>query len=182
MSVRFPQCTSHSHICTAVHAAPVQFVAWFLRSHQNRTGAVLFCCRLFTRLGVFAQLQEENGGGGGGGQAVGGACQSWQVDSICIWHTDCTKYANRQTMGIFCVIPLLQYFSLPTESTQKGSRRPAGRPSPLCAWPCRAHTPARCGRRFKSGGPRKGPRPCATNHMKDTASLQIALLKGIFDV
>lgn len=107
-----------------------------LRSHQNRTGAVLFCCRLFTRLGVFAQLQEENGengghGGGvwGGGGAGGGACQSWQVDSICIWHTDCTKYVNRQTMGIFCVIPLLQYFSLPTESTQKGSRRPASRPA-----------------------------------------------------
>lgn len=33
-----------------------------------------------------------------------------------------------------------------------------------------------------SRGPEKGPRPPATNHMKDAASLQIALLKGIFDV
>lgn len=177
----YTQCTSHSHICTVVHAAPVQFVAW-----PRAAGRIAQEPRCFVAVCLLAWVcshcsrRRMAGTAGAVGGAVGGACRSWQVDSICIWHTDCTKYANRQTMGIFCVIPLLQYFSLPTESTQKGSRR-AGRPSPLCARPCRARTPARCGRRFKSG-PRKGPRPCATNHMKDAASLQIALLKGIFDV
>lgn len=58
---------------------------------------------------------------GGEWQAWGGvgvACWSWRVDSICIWHTDCTKYANRQTMT-FAVLFFLWYCSLPVKSTKR---------------------------------------------------------------
>lgn len=48
----------------------------------------------------------------------GGACWSWQVDSICIWHTDCTKYANRQTMT-FAVLFLLVIFQSPYKVNKK---------------------------------------------------------------
>lgn len=76
--------------------------------HQNHTSAVVFCClcllgwvcsHCFRR----RMAGVEEGGGGGGGHGDGGGCWSWRVDSICIWHTDCTKYANRQTMT-FAVI------------------------------------------------------------------------------
>lgn len=54
----------------------------------------------------------------------GGACWSWQVDSICIWHTDCTKYANRQTMT-FAVLFLLVIFQSPYKVNKKGSMHAA---------------------------------------------------------
>lgn len=153
---------------------------------RSRTGAVvLFCRRLFTRLGVFAQLQEENGrrrGRGGG---------PWRCVCVCVgvyaavgrlilfaFGTQTVQSMQIDKQWPFAVLFLSCNISVfAQESTQKGSRWP----SPLCARPRRPPTPARCVRRFKSG-PRKGPRPRATNHMKVAASLQIALPKGIFDV
>lgn len=60
--------------------------------------------------------RQSWGGWGGGGD--GCACWSWRVESICIWHTDCSKYANRQTMT-FAVLFFLWYCSLSVKSTKR---------------------------------------------------------------
>lgn len=150
------QCTSHSHMCTVVHAAPVQFVAWPCAAARIAQQPCCFVavCLLAWVCSHSSRRRMAGTAGVGWGGPVGGACRSWQVDSICIWHTDCTKYANRQTMGIFCVIPLLQYFSLPTESTQKGSRRPAGPPRCVHGLAGRVHLPGAAV--VLSRGPEKG--------------------------
>lgn len=126
---------------------------------------------LFTRLGVFTPLREENGGCGaksgqrGGG---GGAHWSWRVDSICIWHTDCTKYANGQTMT-FAVLFFLPYCSLCLKST--GRARVFA-----CVFAC-VRVAHLSGASISSAQPH-GPHPCSTNHMKGLPPLRIALSKA----
>lgn len=160
---------SHLHSgprCTSTH---VPFVA-------SRTGAVgLFCRRLFTRLGVFAQLQEENGGhkrerwGLYGGVRGGG------------WILFAFGTQNVQSMQIDKQWPFAVLLFSCNISVSARSQHKKAHVGPLR--PRRAPTPARCVRRRFKSAPRKGPRPCAAaNHMKDAASLQIAPLKGDFDV
>lgn len=91
----------------------------------------------------------------------------WRVDSICIWHTDCTKYANRQTMT-FAVLFCLWYCRL---SKQKEYDVAAYRFA--CASAQLMHLP---------GVPiflsrLHELRPWSTNHMKGLPSVQIALSK-----
>lgn len=139
---------------------------------------MLFCHRLFTRLGVFAQLQEENGGWRGRGGGRGGRVRRGQVRVgrliLFAFGTQTVQSMQIDKQWPFSVLFPSCNISVSAQSQHK--KACAGPPRP-----CQAPTPARCVHRFKSG-PRKGIRPRATNHMKDTASLQIALLKGIFDV
>lgn len=76
-------------------------------THPPKSSAVVFCCLYLLGWVCSQSSREENGRrgaavvvrGGGGSRSGGGCiCWRWRVDSICIWHTDCTKYANRQTM------------------------------------------------------------------------------------
>lgn len=70
-------------------------------------------CRvlLLYLLGWVCSLSTRRRMMGVGKSRGGGACSSWRVAFICIWHTDCTKYANRQTMT-FAVLFFLWYCSL----------------------------------------------------------------------
>lgn len=133
--------------------------------HQNHTSAFVFCCLcLFGWVCSHSSRRRMAGTGGvRGGRA---AFWSWQVDSICIWHTDCTKYANRQTMT-FAVLFFLWYCSLSVKSTKREH-------ACCCAGARFIHLP---GVSISLSRPNR-PRPRCTNHMKGSPSLRIALSKA----
>ena len=76
------------------------------------------CVHHTTTGGEWRAWGRQCRGGWGEGVEGGGACWSWRVESICIWHTDCSKYANRQTMT-FAVLFFLWYCSLSVKSTKR---------------------------------------------------------------
>lgn len=118
-------------------------------------------------------VRKGQGWEGGSGWGWGaGSC--WQVDSICIWHTDCTKYANRQTMP-FAVLFLLWYCSLSAKSTKEVAcmlLHLRVRVRRLCT--CQVH-------RFFNRPHWVTPMR-HRNHMKGSPSVRIALSKESFDV
>lgn len=145
--------------------------------HQNHTRAIVFCSLCLLGWVCSRSSMRRMAGTGGRERRAGrgGACWSWQVDSICIWHTDCTKYANRQTMT-FAVLFLLVIFQSPYKVNKKVACMLLCMHL-LCG--CSVHTPARCVRRFKSA---QWATPM--NH-KSHERLGLAAncsLKGIFDV
>lgn len=132
--------------------------------HQNHTNVWCFVASIYS-----AGCVQSSGGEWQWGSCSGrGACWRWRVDSICIWHTDCTKYANRQTMT-FAVVFSLWYCSL---SKQKEHDVAAY----TFAWASARlmHLP---GASISLSWIR-GPRPCSTNHMKGLPSVRIALSKA----
>lgn len=110
------------------------------------------------------QLREENGGQGAGGMLE-------LAGSICIWHTDCTKYANRQTMT-FAVLFFLRYCNLSIVNRMIACVLLR---TYLCVCWFSVCAPARCIHLYKSA---RRPRPCLTNHMKGSPLLRIALSKA----
>lgn len=109
---------------------------------------------------------------GGESETAGGASWSWQIDSICIWHTDCTKYANRHTIG-FAVLFFQRYCSLSRKSTEPWRVR-----ARFCAYECvRAQVVHLPGVSISLSWPSE-PRPCSTNHMKGSPSPRVGLSKA----
>lgn len=84
-----------SKCCTCLHpdTAHTLFQPQAHTSTQTYTSAVVLRCLYLLDWVCSCSSTRRIAG-----QSCGGACWSWRVDSICIWHTDCTKYANRQTM------------------------------------------------------------------------------------